>query len=155
MPLDTYSDEISLENYIAIYIAFIGILNFYTGNIHYVHTCTVNGSLTCSFWLQVLDGQTSARPFPVLSDDIIYIIFNSSFITSRICRKWPASSHAWCSEKLTMHMLVSSTSFVHAVYTLEFIYKYSTYCVAVHVKLLWILSRGQEAVNLQSIKGRT
>ncbi len=87
----------------------------YTGNIDVSRSVhTVNGSLTCSFWLQVLDGQTSARPFPVLSDDISLIAVSSLTENGQLL-------HMVALKKLTMHMLVSSTSFmksvVHAVYT--------------------------------------
>ncbi len=46
--------------------------------ISFVHT--VNRSLTCSFWLQGRDGQTSvqpSRPFPVLSDDTSLVAVSS------------------------------------------------------------------------------
>ncbi len=45
----------------------------------YTHA-VVDGSLTCSFWLQGLDGQNSARPsrpFPVLSDGTSSVVVSS------------------------------------------------------------------------------
>ncbi len=45
-----------------------------------MHAYIINGSPTCSFWLQGLDGQTSAqpsKPFPLLSDGTYLVAVSS------------------------------------------------------------------------------
>ncbi len=73
-----------------------------------VYTHAVDGSLTCSFWLQGRDGQTYARPsrsFPMLSDGTSLVAVSSlpesvenvkSFLTQIV----------GVLKKLTMHLVL-------------------------------------------------